>query len=250
MRLTLLGSGNAAGMPVFGCDCKRCEHVRHHHDMRRRPATAMLEVDGKTYLIDAGLVDITDRYPAGTLDGILLTHFHVDHVQGLFHLRWGKGNRIPVYCPPDRNGCDDLFKHPGILAFQVTHKFESFQLQHLRVTPLPLIHSKVTFGYLFEYEDQAIAYLTDTKGLPPKTSSLLENKPLELLVIDTSYPPDIEASGHNNLTDTLQLHRQLKVKRTVLTHIDHDLDIWLTNNVDTLPESILAGRDNYLVYPY
>ncbi|MEX0633936.1 hypothetical protein M8494_25840 [Serratia ureilytica] len=41
----------------------------------------------------------------------------MDHVQGLFPLRWGCGNSILVYGPPDEQGCDDLFKHPGILGF-------------------------------------------------------------------------------------------------------------------------------------
>ncbi len=42
----------------------------------------------------------------------------MDHVQGLFPLRWGVGDKIPVYGPPDEQGCDDLFKHPGLLDFQ------------------------------------------------------------------------------------------------------------------------------------
>jgi ribonuclease BN (tRNA processing enzyme) len=33
---------------------------------------------------------------------VLLTHYHLDHVQGLFPLRWGVGAPIPVYGPPDR----------------------------------------------------------------------------------------------------------------------------------------------------
>lgn len=210
MRLTLLGSGNAAGMPVYGCDCARCEYIKNENKLHRGPASAILEVNEKKYLIDAGLTDITDRFPAGSFHGILLTHFHVDHVQGLFHLRWGKCDHIPVYCPPDSHGCDDLFKHPGILDFQQIHKFESFRLEYLRVTPLPLIHSKVTFGYLFEYNDQAAAYLTDTKGLLPKSFDYLRNISLELPIIDTSYPPGVDAKGHNNLNETLQIHQQFK----------------------------------------
>jgi phosphoribosyl 1,2-cyclic phosphate phosphodiesterase len=35
----------------------------------------------------------------------LLTHYHLDHVQGLFPLRWGVGAPIPVYGPPDDAGC-------------------------------------------------------------------------------------------------------------------------------------------------
>lgn len=250
MRLTILGSGNAAGMPVYGCNCVRCNTVSNDSKLQRGPACALLEVDNKQYLIDAGLTGIRQRYPAGNLNGIFVTHFHADHVQGLFDLRWGKNLTIPVYCPPDSNGCDDLYKHPGILEFNQLKKFNSFNLESLQVTPLPLIHSKVTFGYVFECNNKRIAYLTDTKGLPPKTIDYFERNPLELLVIDTSYPPGIENSGHNNLDETLLIQQQVKSKRTVLTHISHGFDIWLSENTNSLPDSVIAGYDGLTAYPY
>lgn len=94
--------------------------------------------------------------------------------------------------------------------------FESFSIDYLKITPLPLIHSMVAFGYLYEFYNQSIAYLTDTKGLPPKTASFLKDKVIDLLVIDTN---------HNNLNDSLEIYEHLKPFRTVLTHISHDFDI-------------------------
>jgi len=249
MRLTLLGSGNAGGMPLYGCNCARCAYVELNTELWRGPACALLEVEGNKYLIDAGLMDITDKYPAGSLSGIFLTHFHPDHVQGLFHLRWGIGDKIPVYCPPDNTGCADLFKHTGLLYFQKQKKFISFALDYLKITPLPLIHSKVTFGYLFEHNEKRIAYLTDTKGLPPKTLSWLQEQPLDLLVIDTSFSPLQESSGHNNLNDTLAIHSQLQPKRTILTHISHEFDVWLNQNGNILPKSVKVAHDNQNVFP-
>ena len=185
MRLKFLGTGNAAGVPLFGCDCPLCAKAKGNVDFRRGPASAILEVDNKKYLLDAGFMDIADKFSNEKLDGIFLTHFHPDHIQGLFHLRWGKGEKIPVYCPPDSLGCADLYKNPGILEFISKKKLEAFSVGYLQVTPLPLIHSKVTFGYFFEFDNQRIAYLTDTKGLPAKTSSFLQSKMLDLLIIDT-----------------------------------------------------------------
>jgi len=249
MRLTLLGTGDSAGMPLYGCDCERCAYIKLCPELRRGPACALLEVEGNTYLIDAGLMNIADKYPAGSLTGIFLTHFHPDHVQGLFHLRWGNSNKIPVYCPPDSTGCADLFKHPCILDFNAQKKFVPFELGNLKITPLPLIHSKVTFGYLFEHNEKRIAYLTDTKGLPPKTFAWLKQQPLDLLVIDTSFSPLQESSGHNNLTDTLVIHAQLQPKRTALTHISHDFDVWLNQSGSILPQAVIAAHDNQLVFP-
>ena len=54
MRLTLLGTGNSAGMPLYGCDCDRCARIRQFLEKKRSHAAALLEVEGKRYLIDAG----------------------------------------------------------------------------------------------------------------------------------------------------------------------------------------------------
>ena len=248
MRLTLLGTGNAAGIPLFGCDCLLCEKARKNRMFSRGPTSALLEIDNKKYLIDAGTMDITDKFADQKLDGIFLTHFHPDHVQGLFHLRWGKGDDIPVYCPPDSTGCADLYKNPGILNFNTQKKFEAFSIDSMKITPLPLIHSKVTFGYLFECNNQRIAYLTDTKGLPPKTAIFLKDKSLDLLVIDTSHAPSVDDSNHNNLDDSLGIHKQLIPLRTVITHISHDFDIWLNENITSLPTDVFVAKDGLIVF--
>ena len=116
---------------------------------------------------NAGLPTLDQLFAGGEIQRFLLTHYHMDHVQGLFPLRWGCGNAIPVYGPPDPDGCDDLYKHPGILAFQPPlSAFHPIQFGDLRITPVPLNHSKITFGYLLQSPNRAIAYLTDTIGPP------------------------------------------------------------------------------------
>ncbi|MFK5914297.1 MAG: phosphonate metabolism protein PhnP [Woeseiaceae bacterium] len=247
MRLKFIGTGNAAGVPVFGCDCLLCAKANGNKDFRRGPASALLEIDDKKYLIDAGCMDIAEKFRDENIDGIFLTHFHPDHVQGLFHLRWGKGRKIPVYCPPDSEGCADLYKNNGILEFHAKKKFESFSIGYLQITPLPLIHSKVTFGYFFEFDNYRIAYLTDTKGLPPKTSLFLQEQIIDLLIIDTSHAPGIDDKNHNNLTDSLLIHEHLNPTRTILTHISHDFDIWLNENKSQLPSNVTISKDSLLV---
>jgi len=244
MKFKLLGTGNAAGMPVYGCDCEYCNQAKNNKHLQRTPCSALLEIEGKRYLIDAGQMNLAERFPAGTLDGIFITHFHPDHVQGLFHLRWGINLKLPVYAPPDSQGCADLYKHNGILEFQPQHKFTEFNLGPLLVTPLPLIHSKPTFGYLFEFNQQKIAYLTDTKGLPDATLELLIQKQPDLMVIDCSFIPGSENRTHNNLDDVLHLEKNIRPIKIILTHISHDMDIWLKNHPDALPKNIIAGHDN------
>lgn len=249
MRLTLLGTGNAAGMPLYGCNCQYCFSARNNQDLRRTACSAKLDMGDITILLDAGQLHLADSYPSGTLDAILLTHFHPDHVQGLFHLRWGIGNAIPVYCPPDDEGCADLYKHPGILNFIPKNEFSSFSIGDMEITPLPLNHSKNTHGYFFEGDGHTIAYLTDTKGLPLATEQFLSSRDVDLMVIDCSYVPDSNKGGHNNLNEVIEIASSTQPEKVVLTHIGHDLDIWLQQNSGELSPNIVAGYDGMALQP-
>lgn len=249
MRLTLLGTGNAAGVPLYGCCCSFCQNVRNNPEKKRSPCSALLEVGSQRFLLDAGQTNLAEVYPSGSLDGIFLTHFHPDHVQGLFHLRWGTGQKIHVYTPTDPEGCADLYGHSGILEFISLNVFEPVQFMNLSVIPMTLNHSKPTLGYLFEYRDSKVAYLTDTKGLPERSEKILRDANLEMMVIDCSYRPDCDLPGHNNLRDVLRIVRSVKPQQTILTHIGHDLDVWLKEHSDSLPTEIRVGYDGMLAYP-
>jgi phosphoribosyl 1,2-cyclic phosphate phosphodiesterase len=249
MKLRILGTGDAAGVPVHGCNCPACAAARDDAALMRRPCSALLECGGRRWLIDAGLMDLVERFPDSLLDGILLTHFHVDHVQGLFRLRWGVGDPLPVYCPTDSEGCADLYKHPGILRFIPVHKFEPLQLGGITVTPLPLIHSKPTLGYCFEADGQRIAYLTDTRGLPPRSLEFLCRWRPQQMIIDTRNPPSGPTTGHHNdLDDTLALHRQIAPGQTWITHLGHEMDGWLlAGGANNLPTGLGVARDNQII---
>ena len=244
MRLTLLGTGAAGGVPLYGCQCSACQRARDYPHYQRRPGSALLEVGDKRYLLDAGLMDLDQRFPVPTLDGIFLTHFHPDHVQGLFHLRWGTGAKIPVFCPPDQQGCADLYKNPGILKFRAMQPFVSKDMGVFRVTPLPLIHSKLTFGYLFESNHKRIAYLTDTKGLSPAVMSFLCAGSIDLVVLDACTPPCVEHTNHNSIKEAIALVEKITPRKAILTHINHDLDRWLLEKQPAIPQNVLVAEDD------
>lgn len=244
MRITFLGTGAAGGVPLFGCQCSACVLAHNSPDYGREPCSALIESGGIRILIDGGLMDLHKRFGPGELDAILLTHFHPDHVQGLFHLRWGKGPTIPVFIPPDPDGCADLFRHPGMLEFRPQVAFSAFQVGPLKITPLPLIHSKITFGYAIELADgPAFAYLTDTRGLPLETGDFLRAMKPDGLAIDCSFPPSDEPKGHNDWTMALDCIEAVSPVRTWLTHISHELDDWRLSTNPDLPADIRVARD-------
>ncbi|HBD0012765.1 TPA: phosphonate metabolism protein PhnP [Escherichia coli] len=243
LTLTLTGTGGAQGVPAWGCECAACARARRSPQYRRQPCSDVVKFNEAITLIDAGLHDLADRWSPGSFQQFLLTHYHMDHVQGLFPLRWGVGDPIPVYGPPDDQGCDDLFKHPGLLDFSHTvEPFVVFDLQGLQVTPLPLNHSKLTFGYLLETAHSRVAWLSDTAGLPEKTLKFLRNNQPQVMVMDCSHPPRADAPrNHCDLNTVLALNQVIRSPRVILTHISHQFDAWLMENA--LPSGFEVGFD-------
>jgi phosphoribosyl 1,2-cyclic phosphate phosphodiesterase len=178
-------------------------------------------------------------------DAILLTHFHVDHVQGLFPLRWGKGERIPLHVPDDPGGCADLLVHPGLLDVQTVRPFEPIVVGCFTVTPVPLTHSKPTVGYCLTDGETRVAYLVDTRGLPDETIDFLESWRPEEVALDCSYPAGASPGrGHNDVGDVRELLALTSTPaRYWLTHVGHELDCAILGGTAHLPPAARVPRD-------
>lgn len=245
MHVEFLGTGDAGGVPLYGCDCAACARARGNPQHRRRNCSALVETGEQRILIDAGLTDLAERFPPGSLTAIVLTHFHADHVQGLFHLRWGKGAPITVYTPPDPQGCADLYKNPGLLDFRPLQAFEPIAIGGLTLTPLPLAHSKPTYGYAIEDgRGCRFAYLTDTLGLPPDTQAFLAAWEPDGMALDCSHPPGAAVPrNHNDYPHALACIAAIAPGSAWLTHLSHECDAWLMEAAPVLPEHVHIARD-------
>ena len=241
MKIKFLGTGNCAKIPVYGCQCKACHRAHNLNGYSRQPSCLLIEVNEKQYMIDAGMSDFEKHIH--NLNGIFVSHFHMDHVSALFHLRWGVVNDINVYCPNDDIGCADLYKNNGILNFnKIESTFETFTVDDLSITTVPLNHSKLTVGYCIEHAGKKIAYLCDTKGLPETSMQFLKQWKPDALIIDCTYPPKFErAYNHNDLDEALSIIKILNNPKTYLTHIGHELDCYLMEH--ELPAGVHLAMD-------
>ena len=100
-RLTFLGTGTSQGVPIIGCRCEVCSST-DPRDKRFR-ASALVEYEGLTILIDAGPDFRSQMLAAGVrhLDAILLTHNHKDHTGGLDDVRalnYIDRSAVEIYC--------------------------------------------------------------------------------------------------------------------------------------------------------
>ena len=244
MLIRLLGTGNAPQIPVFGCGCRACRRARVDENFRRRPTSAEIQTARGRFLVDAGRTDLADWVDPDSLQGVLLTHYHMDHVAGLFQLRWGPIDPIPVYGPPDPIGADDLFAHPGCLDF--SHTLGAYQphtlCEELTVIPVPIKHSRLTFGYILKGRREALVYLSDCDGIGPERADCIRRAEPKAVIVDCSFPPG-QGRNHLSLDRALELVRVLETPWLYLTHIGHDLEVYLMDHPLPADGQVVLAQD-------
>ena len=252
IRITVLGSGTSAGIPTITCDCAVC-HSTDPRDNRLRPSV-LLEYNGRKVLIDT-TPDFRQqalRHNIRSLDAILYTHAHADHIMGLDDVRpfnFHRAEPIPVYASADTLARIQLafkyaFKYEGKPAGPVPKleghilNGEPFDLFGLTVQPIPLPHGRdVTFGYRVAN----VAYLTDHSEIPEASLKLLEG--LDVLFLDAlRHRPH---PTHSTVATSLDASIRLKPKQTVFTHMSHDLGHEETQH--TLPEGVTLAYDGMVL---
>ncbi len=87
MKITFLGTGTSQGVPVIACSCKVCKSNLAKN--KRLRSSVLVQLDKSNIVIDAG-PDFRYqmlRKDVKTLDAILITHSHKDHIAGLDDVR-------------------------------------------------------------------------------------------------------------------------------------------------------------------
>ena len=231
--LLFLGTGTSVGVPVIGCSCDVCRST-DPRDNRTR-SSVLVSHGATTLLVDSGpdLREQALREKITSIDAVLYTHSHLDHVVGFDELRafcWGKDAPLPLYAT---SACLDVLKgmfgwafspdniHRGYVKPDPRPVTSAFRIGGLAITPLPVEHGEVeTVGYLFETDAGfRTAYLPDVKCIPEDTLGLLGR--LDVLVIDSLR--DTPHSTHLSVGEALEISQSLSPRRTLLTHISHDL---------------------------
>lgn len=229
LDITILGSGTSTGVPVIGCRCAVCRSENPRNNRTR--SSILLHSQEHNILIDTA-TDLRQqalRHGLRTLDAVLYTHAHADHINGIDDLRsFNLPHRqvIPVYGAAQTlqhigHLFDYIFnpsKQSGFVPLLKLCPVESpFRLFDLEITPIPLIHGDLT---VYGYRCGPLAYLTDCSAIPARSFPLL--KGLDLLILDglrfKSHPT------HFNIQQAIEAAQQVRARRTLLTHLTHDVE--------------------------
>ncbi|MDX8535427.1 MBL fold metallo-hydrolase [Mesorhizobium sp. VK25A] len=160
------------------------------------PTSSLLELGGRTIVVDCGLGVTRGLVDAGislkTLDLVFITHLHSDHILELgplIHTAWTAGLATPVtvYGPPGTSHCWRHFcramefdidirivdeGRPDIRELVLVEEFgEGLVLEErgLMVTALRVDHPPVTdcFALRFELGGRSVVFSADTAFFPP-----------------------------------------------------------------------------------
>jgi len=245
MKFTILGSGTSTGIPMVGCSCEVCRSA-DPKDNRTR-TSLLVENEGKYILVDTS----TDlriqaiRHNIPSIDAVLFTHAHADHIHGIDDLRgfhFIHKNIIPCYASEETLlNIDSKFSYIftghsnyGYHQLLEPHTVDKpFRLFGLTVTPIPLMHGTImTTGFRFNN----IAYLTDCSSIPDESMNLLHG--LDTLIIDalrhTPHP------HHFNIAGAIEVSQEIGAGRTFLTHLTHEIS---HSDGASLPERVFFAYD-------
>jgi phosphoribosyl 1,2-cyclic phosphate phosphodiesterase len=248
-QLVFLGTGTSIGVPVIGCDCPTCTSPDPRNNRLR--CALVLGLPGGTLLIDTppDLRTQLLREKIGIVHATLFTHDHADHVFGLDDLRlfpYYLGHAMPIFCEEQvedriRKSFDYAFleeaRHYGGGVPQIAFTrigLEPFEILGAPVTPIRLEHGKFrVLGFRFGN----IAYCTDTNRIPPESWPLLEG--LDLLILDALRKKPHPT--HFSLDEAVATAERINAKRTLFTHLSHDLEHVATNSA--LPAGMELAYD-------
>lgn len=252
--MLFLGTGGSAGVPMIGCTCSVCLSL--FPEDRRTRSAALLQVQGKKILIDAGpdLREQALKWNISHIDALLLTHAHADHIGGMDDLRafyFLTKQKLPCFLSQETL-CEvkqryHYFFTPPVPNASMPAQIDFFPFDHdsgrFHVEGIEICY----FSYLQNgmkvtgFRIGTLAYVSDIKEYPETIFDHL--KGVEVLIV--SALRHSKSQMHFTVQEAIEFSKKVGAKRTFLTHISHELAHRETNAL--LPPDIQLGFDGLTV---
>ncbi len=219
--------------------------------------------EGTNILIDPGPGSIVrcaasrPKLDPGSLDAIILTHRHLDHsgdINVMIEAMTAGGfkKRGIVFCPKDAIKEDTvILKHTKnfpekieILRAKSIYKIGKFKF----LTSMRHIHPVETFGLKFKIKKTSVGLLTDTKYF----KGLAEFYRTDILIIAVVFLEPRPAIDHLSLREAEAIIRQVKPKKTILTHFGMTMlsakpHLQAQNLSERLGREVVAAYDGMVI---
>ena len=228
MKITFLGTGTSQGIPIIGSKHEVCLST-DSKDKRLR-SSILLEWEGAAYVVDCG-PDFRQQLlkaKVDQLDGILFSHYHADHTAGLDDVRpfSQRDGQVQFYC--DKSVSENL-RERFTYIFATENRYagapnvslnifdsQVFELKNKLIQPIEVLHGRLK---IFGFRIDKFAYITDAKTISQRERNKL--KDLDILIVNALRKEPHPT--HFNLDEALEFIKDLKPKKSYLTHISNRL---------------------------
>jgi len=245
MKITFLGTGTSQGVPMIACQCDVCKS-KDTKDKRLR-TSVLVQYKNTNIVVDSG-PDFRQqmiREDVRTLDAILFTHEHKDHIAGTDDIRaYNHFTQKPLDLYADdrvQKAMKREFayafakeKYPGIPEMNMIDlPATPFVVKDIEVIPIKIMHLKLP---IHAYRFDKIAYITDANYISPEEKDKLNG--VELLVVNALRKQ--KHISHFCLSEALELIDEIKPQQAFLTHMSHQMGLHEKVQADLPPYVFLA----------
>ncbi|TCS64365.1 MBL fold metallo-hydrolase [Varunaivibrio sulfuroxidans] len=255
MRVTILGCGASSGTPSIEAGWGRCDS-NEPKNRRLRPSI-LVQSAATSILVDTS-PDLRQQLlnaNVKSLDGVVFTHAHADHLHGIDDLRginrlmnanisaYGDAatftairQRFDYILEPLSQGAQFYYK-PTLTEHRIVNG-ETFHIGPIAVTCFEQNHG---YGHTLGFRFDNFAYSTDLMALPDEAFDLLVGVKTWVIGAFTDH----KHPTHASVDQALEWIDRVKPERAVLTHMSPRLDYRTLRS--SLPDNVLPAYDGMVL---
>ena len=249
-ELIILGCGGSSGVPAIGNYWGAC-NPDNPKNTRTRPSVAVV-TETTTLIVDTG-PDFREQYnreKLSGLDGVIYTHIHSDHTNGIDDIRTFQRRmkkQFPIYADkPTLDAMQHRFHYmfktlangfyPAVCLPHELIYGETTQVGDVTFIPFRQDHGTiVSVGLRFS----RIGYSTDMKSLDEDAIEIL--KGIDTWIVDAAAYESCDNPVHTCIDCVIEMNGEIGAKDVYLTHLPPTMDYDIVTH--RLPDGYKVAYD-------